>query len=200
MNMNIPRKRIGQEGFTLVELMIVVAIIGILAVLAIFGVTKYVQNAKTGEARNALGMLSKSAVGAYEQERAAAGILQPGAASGLVHQFCASNPSTVPAAFGTIVDRKYQSAIADWNTGGSALIGFQCLKFSLTEPQYFMYGYNALPAASYNAYASGYFANDAAIPTNAFSLGGQLVGSQVTVQPAMSEYTGAEPNKTAAPI
>src|SRR5687767_379950 len=42
-----------KRGFTLVELMIVVAIIGVLAALAIYGVRKYLTNAKSAEARSA---------------------------------------------------------------------------------------------------------------------------------------------------
>ena len=45
-------------GFTLIELIIVVAIVGILAVLAIYGVRDYIANTKTAEATNALGLIS----------------------------------------------------------------------------------------------------------------------------------------------
>ena len=127
-----------KRGFTLVELMIVVAIIGILAALAIYGVTKYVKNAKTAEAREALGRMGKDANAVYERESMTSAVMNLGTSTGISRRLCASAtavPSTVPKA------QKFQSSPSLW--GGSATAGWQCLKFSMNDPQYFQYDYQA---------------------------------------------------------
>jgi len=60
-------ERRAQRGFTLVELMIVVLIIGVLASLAIYSVRSYVQASKTAEAREVIGSI-KAGEEAYFDE------------------------------------------------------------------------------------------------------------------------------------
>ena len=56
------------KGFTLIELMIVVAIIGILAAVAIPGFMSYIKNSKTSEAKVNLNALGKGALSYFETE------------------------------------------------------------------------------------------------------------------------------------
>jgi len=53
--MNRFRKQPNQKGFTMVELMVVVVIVGVLAAVAVPMYSKYVKNARVSEASSKIG-------------------------------------------------------------------------------------------------------------------------------------------------
>lgn len=184
-----------KSGFP-VWLIVILAIVGagiliggILVVLGIYGTRKYIANAKTAEARNTLGMLSKDAVSAYEAEELA---LLGGAP---VHRLCASASHPVPLLDSMVSGRKYQSTSSDWLGDKPINAGFSCLKFEMMSPQYYQYDYKRTGTGSsegdrFDAIARGDLDGNGVFST--FTATGQISGGHVLVAPTILELNPDE--------
>ena len=165
--------------------MIVVAIVGILAVLAIYGVRRYLANAKTTEARNSLGQISKDALAAYERETMAGAVLSPGQSSLVSRAPCPPEPNNPIPAAASIKGKKWQSAPKNWNGGAATFAGFACLHFAMDQPQYYSYSYTSVPATAFTATANGDLNGDGALST--FSITGTVQSGVLNVAPNILE-------------
>jgi type IV pilus assembly protein PilA len=164
-----------------------VFVVGIMAVLAIYGVRKYLANAKQAEARNSLGQIAKDAATAFERDSRS---------SGTPDGLCASASRSVPASASMISGKKYQSAPGDWEVDASKpRAGFACLEFSLDMPQYYMYSYRArgakAPGDDFTATANGDLNGDGVMSTLWVS-GKVGPGDVLSIDPQIGEKSPAE--------
>jgi type IV pilus assembly protein PilA len=155
-----------RQGFTLIELMIVVAIIGILAAVAIPAFMKYIRRSKTVEATMNVRKMFDSSVAYYEAEHS------DKAQNILARQF-PTNVAITPAGTCCGVGGKCKPAPTNFQDANGA---WAALNFSVDDPFYFQYQYVSSgtdTAAKFEAYAFGDLDCDGTLST--YMRGGSIL-------------------------
>lgn len=142
-----------REGFTLIELMIVVAIIAILAVVAVPQFTKYMRTAKTAEANEMLDLIKKGAASYYTTPR-----VEKGTGLKVACQYPGAvgvTPVGASCCDGSVDaddDERCDSEPGRWNHAT-----WSALKFAITDQHYFQFQFNSSGILADSVYTADAF-------------------------------------------
>lgn len=152
-----------QRGFTLVELLVTILMIGVLAAVAIQSIRGYLAQAKSAEAMQSLTGISHAVQAAYVRENVKAELLASGAmgssaggsgkqvgggkkGGGAIVTFglpLCNDSTPVPASVNSIKGKKYQptaQAGKDYRTGDTTK-GWMCIGYDNSSAQHYQYRY-----------------------------------------------------------
>jgi type IV pilus assembly protein PilA len=130
-----------QEGFTLIELMIVVAIIGILAAIAIPNFLQYQMKSRQAEAKTNLGAIRTSEISFQAERSCYLAVSQEGALP------AAAGTKTLPVAWGLGNAAVLPNANGFCNAGGTFLGTFKNIGFVSTGSTLYSYAINETAVA-----------------------------------------------------